>query len=81
MKLQIFLFFLIIVHPCCVFEGSAQAESSGEFTGQIQGHVQGKYITTTTTSLALSTSEFSSSDQGYTCHWPMFLPAMAGNHM
>ncbi len=65
-----------------VFEGSTQAESSGKFTWQIQGHVQGKHITTTTTtSLALSTSEFSSSVQGYTFPWPMFLPAMTGDHM
>jgi len=59
------------------FEGSTQADISGNFNWQINAHVKGKFITATTTNpQVFNTSEFSVSVQGYSFPWPMFLPAI-----
>ena len=59
------------------FEGSVQADHSGNYGWQIPGHIRGKFITATTTNTpTLNTSEFSLPVHGYTFPWPMFLPAI-----
>ncbi len=61
------------------FEGKVQADNSGNYSWQKQGHFKSAFVTaTTTTPTNLNTSEFSLSVHGYVFPWPMFMPAIRG---